>query len=291
MSEKELEKFTILKESLLYGELLPRGANKALSPQRLDAGRASVLFDLGMGTGKIPIQTFLQFPNLQCVYGIELSPARYKAAETAALELVQLLGPEHFNVDCAHGRSICITQTTPRKRSGSTIKSNYSGSVGRQLHLECGNLFTTSRSIESADVIMLETEIPADLYGDLCLLLKKMKPCSRTLTYIDLRQMWTGGQCPFRRHESNKFVSDRYSTSWSVQRGHHFFIWTRVSHPYLKQVCSIDVSPMNFQQTIPCATEDMRVPRCSISGTLSLDFLVETGVIALKRSPSIEESP
>lgn len=224
-----MESLTLLKESLLYGELLPRGANKALSSHRLDAASASVLFDLGMGTGKIPIQAFVQYSNLQCVYGVELSPARYKVAESAAMELVQLLGPEYFSVDCVYGRSICITQTATRRRSGASMRSAYCGSAGRQLHLECGNLFTASRSIESADVIMLETEIPADLYGDLCALLKRMKAGARTLTYIDLRQMWTGGQCPFKRHECNKFVSDRYSTSWSVQRGHHFFIWTRVN--------------------------------------------------------------
>jgi hypothetical protein len=36
------------------------------------------VFDLGMGTGKILIQAFLQFKNLRYVFGIELSQARYK---------------------------------------------------------------------------------------------------------------------------------------------------------------------------------------------------------------------
>jgi methylase of polypeptide subunit release factors len=67
-----------MKGSLLYGELLPRGANKALSSQHLNAATARTLFDMGMGTGKIVIQAFLQFRNLELVYGVELSAGRYK---------------------------------------------------------------------------------------------------------------------------------------------------------------------------------------------------------------------
>jgi hypothetical protein len=37
-----------------------------------------VVFDLGMGTGKILIQAFLQFKNLRYIFGIELSSGRYK---------------------------------------------------------------------------------------------------------------------------------------------------------------------------------------------------------------------
>lgn len=51
---------------------------KAFNSLRLDAGVATVLFDLGMGTGKICAQAFLQFRNLRYVYGVELSIGRYK---------------------------------------------------------------------------------------------------------------------------------------------------------------------------------------------------------------------
>jgi Histone methylation protein DOT1 len=64
--------------SLLYGELLPRGANKALGRKHLQAANAKSLFDLGMGIGKVVIQAFLQFDSLEFVYGIELSGGRYQ---------------------------------------------------------------------------------------------------------------------------------------------------------------------------------------------------------------------
>ena len=67
-----------MKGSLLYGELLPRGVNKAFGSNHLNTARARTLFDLGMGTGKVVIQAFLQHRNLEFVYGVELSKGRFK---------------------------------------------------------------------------------------------------------------------------------------------------------------------------------------------------------------------
>jgi hypothetical protein len=77
--------------SLLYGELLPRGVNRALDSRHLSALRMSQksLLDLGMGTGKVVLQVFLQCPNLTFVYGVELSLARFRIAQSAALNLVE----------------------------------------------------------------------------------------------------------------------------------------------------------------------------------------------------------
>jgi precorrin-6B methylase 2 len=49
-----------------------------LGVKRLEAHRGVSLFDLGMGTGKIVIQAFLQYRNLRYCYGVELSQGRYK---------------------------------------------------------------------------------------------------------------------------------------------------------------------------------------------------------------------
>ena len=103
---------------------------------------------------------------------------------------------------------------------------------GRVLHLVCGNMFDT-KNIAIADIVMLETDIPADNLPDLNELLAGMKEGSRTLTYLDLRKIWTTSAnssataFPFRQLEHNKHLSDRFPTSWSVQRGHHFFLWCK----------------------------------------------------------------
>jgi hypothetical protein len=229
VSEREMFAHPILRDAMLYGELLPRGLNKALSAGRLAAESASVLFDLGSGTGKVPIQAFLQFGSLQRVFGVELSQARYDVSEAAVLKLVELLGKDCFSVDMVPGTRISITQTRlPSTEEDSKMAAPYSGSDGRSLTIQRGDMFVDVPDIGVADVVMLETEIPPQYQGSLCSLLRHTKMGARTLTYVDLNRMWTGGQCPFRRHDANKFLSDRYSTSWSVLRGHHFFLFTKV---------------------------------------------------------------
>lgn len=104
---------------------------------------------------------------------------------------------------------------------------------GRVLHLECGNMFDV-KNIHMADIVMLETDIPADLQTDLYKLLGSMKEDSRTLTYLDLKKTWSKNLFfPFKQLENNKNLSDRFPTSWSVQRGHHFYVWAKVIFVYL----------------------------------------------------------
>jgi len=47
-----------------------------LDEDHLDAASARVLFDLGMGCGRLCMQAFLQYPNLSEVVGVELSGSR-----------------------------------------------------------------------------------------------------------------------------------------------------------------------------------------------------------------------
>ena len=201
--------------SLLYGELLPRGVNKAFGSRRLRAETASVLFDLGMGTGKIVIQAFLQFSNLDYVYGIELSHGRFQVAANAAMSMVHLLGPDNFDVSEIPGRSITIAEKSHNSNSGDTI---------RVLHLEQGNLLDVD-NIHIADIIMLETDVPKEYMDELCRLLKNMRDGARTLSYLELRKHWTLHSFTLRHIELNKSIGDRYPTSWSVQRGHHFYLY------------------------------------------------------------------
>ena len=220
------------KGSLLYGELLPRGANKAFGPKRLAAENARTLFDLGCGTGKIAIQAFLQFRNLEYVYGIELSEGRYKVAEEACLRMVSLLGKDSYEVRVDPGKSIMVTELA-QTVDGINATSNTDGVYsGRCLHLEFGNLFDT-RNIEQADIVMLETDIPVTLHDDLCEFLNKLQPQAKVLSYLDFRKIWAFSPFTFKQLDVNKHLSDRFPTSWSVQRGHHFFLWVKVTNAVL----------------------------------------------------------
>lgn len=56
---------------------------QALGRSHLCAESARCLVDLGMGTGKIVMQAFLQYRCLEYVYGVELSEGRFRCAPLA----------------------------------------------------------------------------------------------------------------------------------------------------------------------------------------------------------------
>lgn len=193
---------------------------QALGPKRMNAQEASTLFDLGMGTGKVVIQAFLQFRNLDFVYGIELSNGRYNVAESAAISMVEILGKELYRININPGKFVEITEL---RESGRNRRE-------RVLRMECNDMFSLDASTMSrADIVMLETDIPNHLQESLSCLLTKMRDDAHALTYLDLRKVCVHGMFQFRQLESNKSLSDRFPTSWSVQRGHHFYIWTKDS--------------------------------------------------------------
>jgi hypothetical protein len=91
-------------------------------------------------------------------------------------------------------------------------------------------------NIDFADVVMMETDIPAELQQDLQKLLSNMREGARILSYLDFRKIWDFGPLPFQQMETNRNLSDRYPTSWSVQRGHHFYIWTKVKNIFIQYI-------------------------------------------------------
>jgi len=102
--------------ALLYGELLPRGVNKALSLSRLNAFESSSLFELGMGTGKVALQAFLQFPSLTFVHGVELNSGRFTIAEMAVDKLVKMYPSRYAVVQREEGVKIVVEEMLPPPR-------------------------------------------------------------------------------------------------------------------------------------------------------------------------------
>lgn len=200
--------------SLLYGELLPRGVHKALDSRHLDAGRATSVYDLGAGTGKVALQAFLQFPNLTKVHGVELSLARFHVAERALLALA-----------ARDDNAARVSMRTP----GAHIEVSMNDQT---LTITHGNLMRT-RDVGNASIVMLETEVPTDTFAEFSRLLDACQEGCRLLTYLDLRRVWRlpGQPFPFRQLEANRSFADRYPTSWSAQRGHHLFLWVKVLKP------------------------------------------------------------
>ena len=108
----------------------------------------------------------------------------------------------------------------------SEVEAEY---IERVIHLKCGNMFDIE-NIGTADIVMMETDVPSEQFDNLKQLLLRMKDHGRLLTYLDLRKVFDMKSriLPFKQLDDNRQQSDRYPTSWSVQRGHHFYLWTKV---------------------------------------------------------------
>ena len=117
--------------SLLYGEVLPSSVVKMLDRNHLDASSASVLYDLGSGTGKLALQgrkpqgcrclprlltlgvvaAFLMYPNLVDVVGVELCHSRFLLGEKAVLQLASSFPADFVVVDWTQGHTITLAST------------------------------------------------------------------------------------------------------------------------------------------------------------------------------------
>ena len=130
--------------SLLYGEVLPRGVNKMLDRDHLDASNAKVLYDCGMGTGKLALQAWLQYKNLEKVIGIELALSRYELGEQALVNLAQAR-PDQFEIlKNIEGQQIVIQDKHNQMRT---------------LEFHCCDLFLYD-GVSEADIVILQTNFP-----------------------------------------------------------------------------------------------------------------------------------
>ena len=111
-----------------------------LDGSHLDAGRASTLFDLGCGFGKLALQAFFQYPNLVRVTGVELCKSRYVHA-------CQVIGKwTAANNDAGYSWEK-VTDRLHRLQRG-----------GRVFELRLEDMFTTP-GLHHADIVICETGI------------------------------------------------------------------------------------------------------------------------------------
>lgn len=154
-----------------------------------------------------------------------------RLAEEAAIRMVQLLGTENYNVQMNPGKFIIVTEAVRLPSQNNHQRPDEIQFSERVLHFQCGNMFDTL-NIETADIVMMETDIPLELYPNLHRMVCNLHEGARMLSYIDFRRLCDIAPVPLKQLEINRHLSDRYPTSWSVQRGHHFFLWQKVNqHP------------------------------------------------------------
>lgn len=195
--------------SLLYGEVLPQGVSSMLNKQHLAADHSRTMYDLGMGTGKMTLQAFLQFPNLRRVVGIELAHSRYELAERSLTTLVEFF-PDVFSlVFLTKGEKVCL-----RTRNSERI-----------LEYRRADLFRIG-NINDADIVVLQTDFPPVSYPHLCKFVHALPQGTRLLTYLNLARIWDAAQNPFPF--TRYALGSRFLTSWSDKdTGHLFFLWRK----------------------------------------------------------------
>jgi hypothetical protein len=194
--------------SLLYGEVLPHGVASMLEPRHLDARHSRSLFDLGMGTGKLALQAFLQHPSLRRVVGIELAFSRYRIGEKALLNMVSRHPRQFVLVSWKRGRRVCIASTAD----------------GRTIEFRRGDLLGCS-DVGTGDIVIVQTDFPSHSYPLLCRFLTTLERGARLLTYLNLRRVWDCGSQAFPFSEIAP--KTRFATSWSAKTGHLFYLWKK----------------------------------------------------------------
>lgn len=216
-SDKEKAEARQRGSSLLYGELLPDGVSKALHPSRLGGAlppsgsyAAGVVLELGMGSGKVALQTFLQCPSVQELLGVELVRSRYQIGEQALRKLAAQC-PERFTLTCLEaGRRISMEEAGTRRR----------------IEFRCGDFFAVGLDLVCrTDVIFFAVNVPCKLFPRLCGHFASAKEGCRLFTYHPLDAIWwTDQPCPFHQCEGNVPEADTFSTSWSPQ-GFKFYVY------------------------------------------------------------------
>lgn len=240
LTKEDREEAVRCGSSLLYGEILavgtsrfvrrrasascsshcsPRdaiaaGITKLMDTDHLHAARAQVLFDLGMGVGKLVMQAFLQYPNLKLIRGIELAYSRFKLAEEALVRLVTLQSDLFEIEDRVAGDYIRVHTIGRRKR--------------RALELRRGDMWQV-HDVGSCDIVIMHTELTPPSFPKVRRLVRQLKRGSRFVTYQDLSKHWGESPPPFRQLEANIDESDQFATSWSALKGHHLFCWEKTT--------------------------------------------------------------
>ena len=182
-----------------------------------------VLYDLGSGCGRLCVQVFLQFPNLEKVVGVEVgetatpeargsAPRRMPADARARWTLTPVCcvsvppsAPQLTSVRSNVGFTALqrLAQTPPKGYEGRcqllvskqrpprysfVVSPTRPDAPTRLLELHNGNLFDFA-SAWHADILICETNISAEMQYDFLHFLSNCKPGARLLTYNNLENM------------------------------------------------------------------------------------------------------
>jgi len=115
VNQKEKSDAKLSGAKLTFGEVLDCGVSRML--HNLGAADKSSFHDLGMGPGKMLLQTYLQYSNLRRCMGVELAKGRYALGERNLRTLLNCgwRGRSFLSVECEQGEFMKIVEDVADK--------------------------------------------------------------------------------------------------------------------------------------------------------------------------------
>ena len=143
---------------LTFGEVLDCGVSRML--HNLGAAHKTSFHDLGMGPGKMLIQTYLQYKNLRTCMGVELAKGRYDLGERNIRTLLKngWRGRKFLGIEFKIGHYFKIVEDVPDKapkegwKVGDKVVAYYPGlKTDKMIHKDYHGVITDIKKHESGD--------------------------------------------------------------------------------------------------------------------------------------------
>jgi hypothetical protein len=142
VDSESLDKFDALKCHSTFGELMPNAVE--MMCEVMDMKNAKMFVDAGAGRGKLALQVFLRFPNVQKIVAIELMKSRYDVGVKAVRE-IQKRWPMTFELQ--------------ESKDGLSVFFSFRGQ-NRVLEMKNMDLFDLPKEeYQKTNVLLLETAI------------------------------------------------------------------------------------------------------------------------------------
>lgn len=157
--------------------LLTIGVSQALGPRMLavESRSCKILLELGMGTGRVALQSFLECKCLQKVVGVEIEGHRFAAALAAVGRLAEY-DPARFRLESSQSHG---------------FRSTVLHDGQRRLEIWYGDLFAMPKEeVLAADSIIAQVNFESSQHEQMQALLSCAKDGCRLLSGKDLSAVW-----------------------------------------------------------------------------------------------------
>ena len=137
----------------------------------------TVFDDLGSGTGKVPLEAFLEFTALTKCVGIEITDERFALAEQNMLKIIK----SGYNGRCfelvKHEEGKVITMKEKFKMKDGNI-------IERICIIWCGSIFDFPGGIKDADMCLIAVSFPCGVRNKVIKLIEQTKKRCTISSYI-----------------------------------------------------------------------------------------------------------